>query len=94
MHIFIMKKAFDTLFDTHFSQELMDQKCLNMGLYATFKEILRVFWFALKQILTQILLQEYLCSLYIAIGVGTEEKSISDLRQLLLQMAFSNRKTP
>ena len=23
-----------------------------------------------------------------------EEKSISDLRQLLLQMAFSNRKTP
>ena len=72
----------------------MDQKCLNIGLYATFKEILRVFRFALKQILTQILLQEYLCSLYIAIGAETEEKSISDLCQLLLQMAFSNRKTP
>ena len=59
-----------------------------MGLYATFKEILRVSRFALKQILTQILLQEYLCSLYIAIGAETEEKSISDLCQLLLQMAF------
>ena len=94
MHIFITEKAFDTLFDTHFSQGLMGPKCLNMGLYATIKEILRVFRFTLKQILTQILLQEYLCSLYIAIGVETKEKSISDLRQLLLQMAFSNRKTP
>ena len=94
MHIFIPQKACDTLFDTLFSQGLMGRKCLNMGLYAAFKEILRVFRFALKQILTQILLQEYLCSLYIAIGVGTEEKNISDLRQLLLQMAFSNRKTP
>ena len=65
-----------------------------MGFYAAYKEILRVSRFALKQILTQILLQEYLYSLYIAIGVETEEKSISDLRQLLLQMAFSNRKTP
>ena len=94
MHIFIPQKAFDTLFDTLLSQGLMGQKCLNMGLYATFKKILRVFRFALKQILTQILLQEYLCSLYIAIGVETKEKSISDLRQLLLQMAFSNLKTP
>ena len=94
MHIFISQKVFDTLFDTYFPQGLMDQKCLNMGLYATFKEILRVSRFALKQILTQILLQEYLCSLYIAIGLETKEKSISDLRQLLLQMAFSNRKTP
>ena len=94
MHIFIMKKAFDTLFDTLLSQGLMGQKCLNMGLYATFKEILRVSRLTLKQILTQILLQEYLCSLYIAIGLETKEKSISDLRQLLLQMAFSNRKTP
>ena len=66
MHIFILQKAFDTLFDTHFPQELMRQKCLNMRLYATFKEILRVSRFTLKQILTQILLQEYLCSLYIA----------------------------
>ena len=88
MHIFIPLKAFDTLFDTHFPQELMGQKCLNMGLYATFKKILRVFRFALKQILTQILLQEYLCSLYIAIVVESEGKSISDLRQLLLQMTF------
>ena len=94
MHIFIPQKACDTLFDTLFSQGLMGRKCLNMGLYATFNKILRVFRFALKQILTQILLQEYLCSLYIAIGVETKEKSISDLRQLLLQMAFSNRKTP
>ena len=94
MHIFISQKAFDTLFDTLLSQGLMGQKCLNMELYATFKEILRVSRFTLKQILTQILLQEYLYSLYIAIGVETEEKSISDLRQLLLQMAFSNRKTP
>ena len=88
MHIFIPQKAFDTLFDTLFSQGLMGRKCLNMGLYATFKEILRVSRFTLKQILTQILLQEYLCSLYIAIGAETEEKSISDLCQLLLQMAF------
>ena len=88
MHIFIKKKAFDTLFDTLLSQGLMGQKCLNMGLYATFKEILRVFRFALKQILTQILLQEYLCSLYIAIVVESEGKIISDLRQLLLQMTF------
>ena len=88
MHIFILQKAFDTLFDTLLSQGLMGQKCLNMGLYATFNEILRVFQFALKQILTQILLQEYLCSLYIAIVVESEGKSISDLRQLLLQMAF------
>ena len=72
----------------------MGQKCLNMGLYATFKGILRTFLLSLTQILTQILLQEYLCSLYIAIGLETKEKSISDLRQLLLQMAFSNRKTP
>ena len=88
MHIFILQKAFDTLFDTLLSQGLMGQKCLNMGLYATFKKILRVFRFALKQILTQILLQEYLCSLYIAIVVESEGKSISDLRQLLLQMTF------
>ena len=47
MHIFITKKAFDTLFDTHFSQGLMGQKCLNMGLYATFKGILRTFLFSL-----------------------------------------------
>lgn len=47
MHIFISQKAFDTLFDTHFSQGLMGQKCLNMGLYATFKEILRTFLFPL-----------------------------------------------
>ena len=77
MHVFISQKAFDTLFDTLFSQGLMGRKCLNMGLYATFKEILRVFRFALKQILTQILLQEYLCSLYIAIGVETEEKILA-----------------
>ena len=77
MHIFITKKAFDTLFDTHFSQGLIGPKCLNMGLYATFKEILRVSRFTLKQILTQILLQEYLCSLYIAIGVETEEKILA-----------------
>lgn len=43
MHIFISQKAFDTLFDTLLSQGLMGQKCLNMGLYATFKKILRVF---------------------------------------------------
>ena len=43
MHIFITKKAFDT----HFSQGLMGQKCLNMGLYATFKGILRTFLFSL-----------------------------------------------
>ena len=65
-----------------------------MGFYAAYKEILRTFLCYLTQILTQILLQEYLCSLYIAIGVETEEKYISDLRQLLLQIAFSNRKTP
>ena len=88
MHIFISQKVLDTLFDTLLSQGLMGQKCLNMGLYATFKEILRVSRFALKQILTQILLQEYLCSLYIAIVVESEGKSISDLRQLLLQMTF------
>ena len=40
MHIFITEKAFDTLFDTHFSQGLMGPKCLNMGLYAAYKEIL------------------------------------------------------
>ena len=94
MHIFISQKAFDTLFDTHFSQELMGQKCFNMGLYATFKGMLRTFLLSLTQILTQILLQEYLYSLFTAIGTDIAEKCAADLCQLLLQMTFSNRKNP
>ena len=94
MHIFILRKAFDTLFDTLFSQGIMGQKCLNMGLYAAFKEILRTFLLSLTQILTQILLQEYLYSLCSAIGIDIAEKRVADLCQLLLQMTFSNRKNP
>ena len=92
MHIFIPQKVFDTLFDTLFLQGLMRQKCLNMGLYDAFKEILRTFLFSLTYILTQILLQEYLYSLYAVIGIKIAEKCIADLCQLLLQMTLSNHK--
>ena len=88
MHIFITEKAFDTLFDTHFSQGLMGPKCLNMGLYAAYKEIL-AYLSAFFDVNFDTDFASRISMQPIHRNWGrNRRKSISDLRQLLLQMAF------